>query len=205
LFDLMSQCILVEPGTLRDSLSLIGSINPDTAPAKLQDILSLLIEIHAPLGHGSEVAWALWASVFYNIPISDKASLHLKNFDDSIIALIALHGVEKGLIIEDVKEYWQKYMTSSSLKDGHWLLAYEADLKGWLPSLDASNHIDSDRHFKILKQNNISFYDKDITYLVSDAEMDDGYESASDDDSSPDNTTDLPWPDFLKGTDDLPF
>jgi hypothetical protein len=50
-------------------------------------------------------------------------------------------------------------MRASSLSGPQWLLAYEADIKGWLPSAEKPNHVDSVPEFSLLKQAGISFFD----------------------------------------------
>ena len=47
-----------------------------------------------------------------------------------------------------------------------WLLAYEADLKGWLNGIPR-NFVDNDSYFNILKSKKISFYDvnRNVTHI----------------------------------------
>ena len=49
-------------------------------------------------------------------------------------------------------------MSSNGLRSNMWLLAYEADLKGWLHGL-AVGHVEGDPYFSELKGKQISFYD----------------------------------------------
>jgi hypothetical protein len=48
------------------------------------------------------------------------------------------------------------FMTAQDLSSEMWLLAYEANVKGWLPS--RADFVAADGFFKYLKQNNVSFY-----------------------------------------------
>jgi hypothetical protein len=50
-------------------------------------------------------------------------------------------------------------MTPDDLYESRWLLAYEANLKGWLPSAGASDHVAADKNFGLLKGASVSFYD----------------------------------------------
>ena len=50
-------------------------------------------------------------------------------------------------------------MTQDALYDEHWLLSYEANIKGWLPSLGAADHVAADPNFGFLKANGVHFYD----------------------------------------------
>jgi hypothetical protein len=50
----------------------------------------------------------------------------------------------------------QKHSTKRSgsadaLYDEHWLLAYEANVKGWLPSVSGTDHVAADPNFGFLK------------------------------------------------------
>lgn len=49
-------------------------------------------------------------------------------------------------------------MTADALYDRYWLLAYEANVKNWLPSLDGTDYVSNDINFGFLKQNKVSFY-----------------------------------------------
>jgi len=49
-------------------------------------------------------------------------------------------------------------MNGDSLTDEMWLLAYEANFKGWLPS--PNNHVDSHPFFSVLKRKKVFFYDE---------------------------------------------
>jgi hypothetical protein len=55
-------------------------------------------------------------------------------------------------------------MRGSSLSGPEWLVAYEADVKGWLPSAEKPNHVDSSPGFSELKRAGISFYDEKVNY-----------------------------------------
>jgi hypothetical protein len=53
---------------------------------------------------------------------------------------------------------WSNLMTGSALRGEHWLLAYEARIKGWLPSRDGSDYIAADPCFAWMRSENVSFY-----------------------------------------------
>ena len=50
-------------------------------------------------------------------------------------------------------------MTGDALYEKHWLLAYEANVKRWLPSTGRTDHVDGDVNFGFLKRSNVFFYD----------------------------------------------
>ena len=49
-------------------------------------------------------------------------------------------------------------MNSAALTSSNWLLAYEAEIKGWL-STPTPSFIDSHPQFSVLKKHGVSFYD----------------------------------------------
>lgn len=50
-------------------------------------------------------------------------------------------------------------MTPAELKTSNWLLAYEAFIKGWLPSATGVDYVSKDDGFKYLQSENVHFYD----------------------------------------------
>ena len=173
LVDLIFQCIVIEPGALKEALVLFERKGIIVDAAKMQHLIRTLIDIHGPMKHGTEVAWALWAALRYEINLPPQTISRLDNFDDCAVALLALHAYQEGLAPREVLDVWRHLMTPDSLTDGHWLLAYEADLKRWLPSQTVANHVDGDPLFSVLKQNNVSFYDDSIA--VTDVDDTDEY------------------------------
>ena len=53
-------------------------------------------------------------------------------------------------------------MNGDALYEKHWLLAYEANVKGWLPNGGGTDYVANDVNFKFLKQNNVVFYDSSL-------------------------------------------
>ncbi len=54
-------------------------------------------------------------------------------------------------------------MSADALYDEHWLLAYEANVKGWLPSVSGTDHVAADPNFGFLKSRKAFFYDQSAT------------------------------------------
>jgi hypothetical protein len=50
-------------------------------------------------------------------------------------------------------------MTQEALYDEYWLLAYEANIKNWLPGVGGIDHVSADINFRFLKTNGVHFYD----------------------------------------------
>lgn len=113
-----------------------------------------------PHGHTSEVAWALFLARETKTEVRVDVLDSLAESDNSVCILICLDLHNRGLIKGTLDmSHWKSLMTTGSLRDSNWLLAYEADLKGWLPSSFYPSHVDGDRWFRVLKQKGISFYD----------------------------------------------
>ena len=159
--DLLYQCIASEPSTIQYALSELRryqrtgmKLNLDCAQATLSSVITK----HVPLGQGSEVAWAVWSAIALSVPISDHSASLLPKIDDPLVPLLALDASIRGLITSLDTTSWEVLMTRDDLWSRHWLLAYEANVKNWLPSATGSDHVLKDPCFRFLKQNGVSFY-----------------------------------------------
>jgi len=161
---LLLNCAAPEPATLRWVLASITSGASADAPPVLSDIeevMNSLIIDHSAVAHSSEVAWALWGCLALGMTVSAKAAAAVSKCDDSVVALLALHCEDQGLVSTPLdRTVWSSYMNQDSLYGEHWLLAYEANVKGWLPSQGGSDHVSADSNFGFLKTAGVSFYDK---------------------------------------------
>lgn len=164
--DLMLQCILSEPGTLRFAFAQLTRYEQTgyTVDRKrIERVVNSLIEIHSRQGHGNEVAWALWAAIYFDVRITKSNAKRAGKMDDSVVALLALDGRKRGVIDSDVDFHlWESSMTTASLYDTQWLLSYEANIKRWLPSVGRSDHVGRDACFNYLKRNGVYFYDETV-------------------------------------------
>jgi hypothetical protein len=86
-----------------------------------------------PFSHDNEVAWSLWAALRLKLILRRTAVDALAKLDDPIVVLQALDAEESGLCEVPLdKTRWEALMTSDSLSDEHWLLAYEGHSHSWL-------------------------------------------------------------------------
>jgi hypothetical protein len=161
---LVLNCVLPEPACLPYALEqIILRVNAGAVAlrSEIEEIANLLITSHAPLNHTSEVANALWACLALRIPLNVDAVDAVSQCENSVVALLALDVEENGLTTKPLdKTLWSTHMTQEALYDNHWLLAYEANIKGWLPSVRGADNVAADANFGYLKANNVSFYDK---------------------------------------------
>jgi hypothetical protein len=161
---LLLNCTTPEPATLRWVLaSIITGANAGLPVAvdDIEEVMNSLIIDHSALAHSSEVAWALWGCLALGIRISEDAVRAVSSCDDSVVALLALHCAREGLVDTPLDcAVWSSYMNGESLYGEHWLLAYEANVKGWLPSQAGGDHVSADSNFGFLKAARVSFYDR---------------------------------------------
>jgi len=160
---LLMDCAAPEPACIPLVLeAIISRVNTGASPAvaPIESVLNSLIVDHSPLAHSSEVAWALWACLAPGIKVSGTAVAALSDCDDSVVALLALHCETQGLLNGYLnKNLWSNYMNAQALYEDHWLLSYEANIKGWLPSQGSKDHVAADPNFGFLKAAGVSFYD----------------------------------------------
>lgn len=155
---LILQGMTVEPGIIREVLSELvtySALGYGLKRGAIAETLALIVTRHAPLAHGSEVAWALWAHVQLDIPLDPLELQAIETMDDSVVALVALDAAQRGLTPRPpASTVWQNMMTVNELTDSGWLLAYEAAAKGWLPG----GHLAQDLDFTAMRNANVEFY-----------------------------------------------
>ena len=168
---LLLLCVAPEPATFPYVLEqIIVRRNAGAGPIlpELEEIVNALIEEHSTLRHSSEVANAAWACLALGLKLQDKAVDHISKCDDSSVALLALDCEQHGLLSKALnKTLWMSHMTQDGLYDEHWLLAYEANVKGWLPSVGGGDHVSADANFGFLKANRVCFYDPTLGVPVA--------------------------------------
>ena len=166
--DLLMQCAHVEAGTLSFVLASMLKYPPKNQVAlkRRRTMLLQVIEKHAPQRHSSEVAWALWACIAMKLSIPRAAVKAALGMEDSVCSLLLLHAKEIKLIDEpkDLRRLRDE-MNAAALYGPRWLLAYEANVKGWFRFRGVNDYVAQDRNFRFLKSANVSFYDKSKTTL----------------------------------------
>lgn len=160
---LLLLCVTPEPATFPYAIDLIirwVNAGFDPVVPELEEVVNSIITTHAPLAHSSEVSHALWASIALNVNITPEAVTALSMADDSVVALMALDCESRGLMSAALDtSNWEVHMTPAGLYEEHWLLSYEANIKGWLPSLGGGDHVAGDPNFGFLKASGVYFYD----------------------------------------------
>lgn len=98
--------------------------------------------------------------------------------EDSVCALLLLHARSLGLLQKpnELAEL-KAVLTTQERYGSRWLLAYEANIKQWLPSGTNGDYVASDHNFSLLKSAQVSFYDAKKTVLSSVDEADEESDS----------------------------
>jgi hypothetical protein len=135
---------------------------------KMDKLIDDILRSHVPTGGHFEVCWALFLIKALGSKISAERLEDVCKLESSVCALIVLDLRDKGQVEGQLDDtIWLQSMTPAGLSSGMWLLAYEADLKGWI-SIPGPNHVDNNFYFNELKKRNISFYnDKKNVKLLS--------------------------------------
>ena len=160
--DLVCQCALAEPGAMEPVVTLLYENTDRLFTDPLDKLIAITIEHHAPLAHGSELAWALWAAIWFKRSIPAAVAKKLEGNRDAAVAVLASHAKALGLISHDVSfSDWLDSLNVDNLHDSQWLFAYEADTQGWL-NPTKKGLVDRDPQFSRLKSAGVVFYDPNI-------------------------------------------
>ena len=161
--DFLFQCVMVEPSTFIPVLERLMDAHQKGYPIdrqKIDSVMNYQISHNGTSSKGSEVAWALWAMIFWNVPLSSNAANAISRMEDSFVALLALDANQRRLTPTGLDtSLWETFMTDQELYGNQWLLAYEANIKNWLPSVNGVDYVANDPAFGFLKSNNVEFYD----------------------------------------------
>lgn len=154
-----------EPTTMATAVDLLlvksQQVGVPINPAGAAEVVEALILRHAPLRNGSEVAWALWAAITFQINLSTAAAEAVSAMEDDFVALLALDADSRGLFPAAAldRTAWEALINYNDVMSGpNWLMAYEGTIKGWLGS--AAQWVAADPFFSVLQQNNVYFYDR---------------------------------------------
>jgi hypothetical protein len=167
---LLLQCLQLEPGATRYVIAALMAglaqgrrLNRDRIAAAL----STHVVEHAPIGHSAELAWTLWGATQLKVPLSPNAANAVSKTEDAIVAVLALHAKRAKILPRGLETaIWRRHMSESGLYGPLWLLAYEANVHGWLPGVGGKDHVGADPFFRVLKARGVSFLDLTATSSV---------------------------------------
>lgn len=159
---LLLNSIIAEPSVIPTAAMILfkrKNEGNDINESLITDTITEIITHSIKFNYENEVAWGLWMSKLLDLQIREIAAKELSNSDDNIVALAALDLLNSNLIPTGLDtRRWKSNMKSSELYTENWLLAYEANVKGWLSPASGRDYILSDPFFATLKANNVEFY-----------------------------------------------
>jgi hypothetical protein len=83
----------------------------------------------------------------------------ISKVDNSVVAVLALDARSQNLALGLDTSLWETRMSEAELYEEQWLLSYEANVHGWLPSQGGPDHVAADRNFAFLKNAGVHFYE----------------------------------------------
>lgn len=149
------------PNTLQTVAQVLGTYHHHGFPldkARLNRLINVLVQDHAPLGHHSEVAWALWICKNLKLRLERGNIDAVSEMHSSVCALMLMDLEASMILLKPPKRtYWAQFMTTDALQEDLWLMTYEAGVRSWSGFNDA--HVLADGHFRELRALNVRFYD----------------------------------------------
>lgn len=163
--------LLTEPRTFDVVAQILCSNKARVNKIKLKGVLTKIIENHITKGHNFEIAWALTLCKEFSLKLKNNTSKLIFESNDFTSILVALDLKNIGLINSSVDtSFLENELIEENLINEFWLFTYEATYKGWLTS--PTNILNTNEYFKILKDNDIYFYDETAaiqTFVVKSA------------------------------------
>ena len=159
--ELVLQAASVEPGVWPKAIPCIQRLrvtNPGVDKDPIARVVDMVVRQQSPRAHSSEVAWSLWAAIVFELNISKETAKAVLTMEDDVCALLLLHARTLNLVQQGIR--WQelgRYLIPSELQGRHWLLAYEAEKKGWLTP-NTGSVISQNSVFEFLRKRGVEFY-----------------------------------------------
>lgn len=160
---LILQAATFEPSAIKEAIQAIYHSETNHGLIVDRQLLELTVNriaaMCARVGHHYELSWCLWAAINWGLNIEVLVAADVSAVDNSIVAILALDAEQLGLFGGHLNPaMWQARMDQRELHDQEWLLAYEANVQGWLPSVGGGDHVAADAAFRLLKNANVRFY-----------------------------------------------
>jgi len=167
---LLMQSVLSEPDIMKSVLPLVLKYQHFGLERDAwTKVLNTMVDRYSRYGLTNDVAWTLWAAICLDVSLAAGPTESISKVNDCSVALLALDARNRGLMdpILDTS-LWQSALGAGGLFEEHWLLAYEAQKKGWLRPKSGRDTIASDPSFSFLRARDVYFYDEDVwTYIES--------------------------------------
>jgi hypothetical protein len=161
--NLVWSAVSAEPTTMATALDVLGEKTEPPAMAINKDGATEMIEglilTHSPVRNASEVAWALWAAILLDVPLSAEIAKSICAMEDDFVALLALDAASRGVFRTGQLDLtaWETSTDYDGVLEGpHWLLAYEGSVRKWLSA--PRKRVGSDSFFRVLRARKVRFY-----------------------------------------------
>lgn len=190
--DLLLPAAIAEPSCLRYvSRALADGRTAGRKPniTRLSRTMNALVEHHAPLEHGAEVAWALWILCENDGKLDAEATRAVASMADNASLILLLHLLDRHLAdasSADLSAIENACRATNALEGTDWLLAYESARHGWT----SDSTVQGDPFFRRLLKLGVKFFDPgDVARLAKAPTTTPGVEPSS---GKPSKGTDEP-------------
>ncbi len=159
---LLWQCIALDSGCLRLVLDVV-LINSDRSGHEIDREIALkainaLVVVSAPVGHGSEVVWSIWAAMVLEVQLSDRAQQLIAHMDDGCVAAASVLAKGRGVFHADfISALWVSWLVDDCFRQEHWLFAYECYKRNWFSESVSRTNIGADSAANYFKQMGVTF------------------------------------------------
>jgi hypothetical protein len=127
---------------------------------QLDSVLNDIIKTHSPIGHASEVVWAIWTAIWFKRTLSAEAEAAATALDDPFVSLMVLLAYDRKIFPgAPDQNVWITRVEISELFEKNWLLAYEVRRQGWLGRLAKRKDVPADSDFGRMLACGVSFLD----------------------------------------------
>lgn len=162
--NMLLQWTIAEPGVLPHTINLLRAYSDEGYPinyGRVGEVFSTIVDHHVPLGHTSEIAWVLWGHLLLDFRLDKQVARLVTRIPDAVVALLFLDLRDRRLVDRQISMgLWENLMEEEELQGRHWLLAYEARVRHWLPSRDGTDYIRRHDGFRLLRRHRIRFYNR---------------------------------------------
>ncbi len=157
--DFLLTSSVLEPSTLRHVHDVLqfGAVRGMVVPIEtVAQSMNQIIQEHAPLDHGSEVAWALTILRELGARVEAEAATMVVGMTDNASLLLLRDMFASGLVVgsPDFTEMEERARGAEALAGANWLLAYELARLGYASDW----HVRRAAGWKQLRQGGVEFF-----------------------------------------------
>lgn len=165
------QIIAIEPGAIALCLRTlmqykIAGYTIDKS--RLAYVLNQVLRRNLPLGHGSEIAWAIWGCIEFGLTIDSDCAQQCIDMNDSVVLMVITDAFTRNFIHGAQGLNWSSAsgkISTAELYQENWLYCYEVDRHNWFRT--NGSIISSDPTFKFLNSKHVEFYDVNAKMSVT--------------------------------------